>query len=105
MMLLNAEVEIVKRNELHTFIVLPKRWISERSLGWLDHVRRLWKNGERKLCTIHQMLVLAFIALLLRNVSSTTRIKQVQVKPSAGQVREWTAYVAGNYKPIELPID
>ena len=30
----NAEVEVVKRNELHTFAVLPKRWIVERSF-WL----------------------------------------------------------------------
>ena len=65
MAVLNAEVEIVKRNELHTFTVLPKRWIVERSLGWLDHFRRLWKNCERKLYTLHQMFVLAFIALLL----------------------------------------
>ena len=37
----NAEVEIVKRNELHTFVVLPKSWIVERSFGWLDKCRRL----------------------------------------------------------------
>lgn len=43
----NAEVEVVKRNELHTFVVLPKRWIVERSFGWLDKCRRLWKNCER----------------------------------------------------------
>ena len=36
-----AEVEVVKRNELHTFAVLPKRWIVERSFGWLDKCRRL----------------------------------------------------------------
>jgi transposase len=66
MTLLNAEVEIVKRNELPTFVVLPQRWIVERSLAWLDHFRRLWKNCERKLHTVHQMLVLAFIALLLQ---------------------------------------
>jgi transposase len=64
--LLNAEVEIVKRNEVHTFAVLPKRWIVERSLGWLDHYRRLWKNCERKLYTVHQMVSLAFISVLLR---------------------------------------
>jgi len=66
MALLNAEVEIAKRNELHKFAVLPKRWIVERSLGWLDHIRRLWKNCERKLYTIHQMVSLAFISVLLR---------------------------------------
>ena len=29
-----ASVEVVKRNELHTFVVLPKRWVVERSRGW-----------------------------------------------------------------------
>ena len=42
----NAEVEVVKRNELHTFSVIPKRWIVERSFGWLDKCRRLWKNAK-----------------------------------------------------------
>ena len=65
-LLTGAEVEIVKRNELHTFKVLPKRWIVERSFAWLDHNRRLWKNCERSLHTSLQMVNLAFIALLLR---------------------------------------
>ena len=62
----NAEVEVVKRNELHTFVVLPKRWIVERSFGWLDKCRRLWKNCERLLQNSFQMVSLAFIRLLLR---------------------------------------
>ena len=41
--LLGASVEVVKRNELHTFVVLPKRWMVERSFGWLEKCRRLWK--------------------------------------------------------------
>ena len=32
----------VKRNELHTFVVLPKRWVVERSFAWLEKCRRLW---------------------------------------------------------------
>ena len=61
-----AEVEVVKRNELHTFAVLPKRWIVERSFAWLDQYRRLWKNCERKLHNSFQMISLAFIRLLLK---------------------------------------
>ena len=61
--LCNANVEIVKRNELHTFAVLPKRWIVERSFAWL---RRLWKNCERNLQTSFQMVTLAFIRLILK---------------------------------------
>jgi transposase len=66
--LLGASVEIVKRNLLHTFIVLPKRWVVERSFGWLEKSRRLWKNCERKLSTSHQMVVLAFIAIILKRL-------------------------------------
>lgn len=61
-----AEVEVVKRNELHTFAVLPKRWIVERSFAWLDKYRRLWKNCERKLHNSFQMISLVFIRLLLK---------------------------------------
>ena len=61
-----ASVEVVKRNELHQFKVLPKRWIVERTFGWLEKCRRLWKNCERKLHTSLEMTVLAFVALLLR---------------------------------------
>ena len=64
--ILGAEVEVVKRNELHKFVVLPKRWVVERSFGWLEKCRRLWKNCERKLSTSLQMVVLAFISLLLK---------------------------------------
>lgn len=61
-----AEVEVVKRNELHTFSVLPKRRIVERSFGWLDKCRRLWKNCERLLQNSFQMFSLAFIRIILR---------------------------------------
>src|SRR5664279_1405745 len=30
------ELEIIKRDELHTFKILPKRWIVERTFAWID---------------------------------------------------------------------
>ena len=66
--LLGAAVEVVKRNELHTFVVLPKRWVVERSFAWLEKCRRLWKNCERKLNTSLQMVVLAFATLILKRL-------------------------------------
>ena len=66
MALIGAEVEIAKRNELHKFEVIPKRWIVERSFAWLEHFRRLWKNCERLLHTTHQMVTFAFISILLK---------------------------------------
>lgn len=66
--IVGAEVEVVKRNELHTFVVLPKRWIVERSFAWLDKCRRLWKNGERLVNNSLQMTHLAFLSLLLKRL-------------------------------------
>lgn len=64
--LITAEVEVVKRNELHNFTVLPKRWVVERSFGWLEDYRLLWKNCERKIHNTLQATKFAFISILLR---------------------------------------
>ena len=66
--LLGASVEVVKRNELHIFVVLAQRWVVERSFAWLEKCRRLWKNCEGKLNTSLQMVVLSFVALLLKRL-------------------------------------
>ena len=39
-------VEIVKRSDVRKFVVLPKRWIVERTIGWLNRCRRLAKDWE-----------------------------------------------------------
>ena len=59
-------VQITRCSELHTFKVMPKRWVVERSFAWLEKNRRLWKNCERLLNTSLQFVHLAFLALLLR---------------------------------------
>jgi transposase len=64
--LINAEVEVVKRPEMHKFVVVPKRWVVERSFGWLESAHRLWKNTERNMHTTLQMVTLSFISMLLR---------------------------------------
>jgi len=63
---LGATVHVIKRNQLHTFKVIPKRWVVERSFAWLEKCRRLWKNCEQKLTTSRQMIILAFISVLMR---------------------------------------
>lgn len=64
--LLGAEVEVAKRSELHNFVVIPKRWVVERSFSWLEKCRRLWKNCERLISSSLAMMQLAFIRILLR---------------------------------------
>lgn len=63
---LGATVQAAKRNELHTFVVIPQRWVVERSFAWLEKCRRLYKNCERLLNTSLQFIHLAFLVLLLR---------------------------------------
>jgi transposase len=62
----HVSVQIAKRSELHTFKVMPQRWVVERSFAWLEKNRRLWKNCERLLNTSLQLIHLAFLALLLK---------------------------------------
>lgn len=64
--ILGAEVTVAKRSELHKFVVIPQRWVVERSFGWIEKSRRLWKNCERKINTSLQMVVLRFVELLLK---------------------------------------
>ena len=62
---IGASVTVAKRSELHTFAVIPQRWVVERSFGWLEKCRRLWKNCERLLNSSLHMVVIAFIRILL----------------------------------------
>lgn len=61
-----ATVTVAKRSELHKFAVIPQRWVVERSFGWIEKSRRLWKNCERKINTSLQMVVLRFVELILK---------------------------------------
>ena len=65
----HAEVEIVKRSDLAKgFVVLPKRWVVERTLAWLNRCRRLakdWENLNRK---ARAFLLLASIRLMVRRL-------------------------------------
>ena len=59
-------LEIIKRNELHTFKVLPKRWLVERTFAWIDTNRRNSKNYERLNNTCVAMVHLSAIRIMLK---------------------------------------
>jgi transposase len=64
-----VNLEIVKRSDTaKTFTVLPKRWIVERTIGWLNRCRRLAKDWE---CLNRKALAFlrwASIRLMLRRL-------------------------------------
>jgi transposase len=62
-------VEIVKRSEQATgFVVLPMRWVVERTLAWLNRCRRLAKDFENLTDNALALLQLASIRLMLRRL-------------------------------------
>jgi transposase len=62
-------LEIVKRNELHRFVVLPKRWIVERTLAWISRNRRLARDFERYARSAAAFVRLAMIRIMLRRLT------------------------------------
>ena len=63
--LFKIDVEIIKRDEAHTFKVLPKRWIVERTFAWIDTNRRNAKHYERLNETSVAMVHLSAIRIML----------------------------------------
>jgi len=64
-------LEIVKRNDVPRFEVLPKRWIVERSFAWISRCRRLGRDFERHARTVVAFIRLAMIRLMLRRLTAT----------------------------------
>ena len=61
-----VNVEIVKRSDTaRKFVVLPKRWIVERTFAWLSRYRRLSKDYEETISSSESWLWLAMSRLLL----------------------------------------
>ena len=65
-------LEIVKRSEAHKFVVLPKRWIVERTFAWASRYRRLARDFERYARTVAAFFRLAMIRLMLRRLTKPT---------------------------------
>lgn len=63
-------VEVVKRNEVAAgFAVLPKRWIVERTFGWLMQNRRLVRDHETTESSAEAFVHIAMIRLMLRRLA------------------------------------
>ena len=63
------ETEIVKRSDqAKGFVPLPKRWIVERTIAWLNRCRRLAKDWENLNRSALAFLKLASIRLMLRKL-------------------------------------
>ena len=62
-------IEIVKRSDQNKFVVLPKRWIIERTLAWISRYRRLAKDFERFGTTVRNWIFLAMTRLMVKRLA------------------------------------
>jgi transposase len=63
-------IEIVKRNDVPRFEVLPKRWIVERTFAWISRNRRLARDFERHIRFAVAFIRLAMIRIMLRRLAA-----------------------------------
>ena len=68
-------VTVVKRTDttVKGFIVLPKRWVVERTLGWINRARRLSKDFEATIESSLAWMLLALAFLLMRRLARQPR--------------------------------
>ncbi|MGH3624870.1 MAG: transposase, partial [Sciscionella sp.] len=59
----------IKRTELHAFRVVPRRWVVERSFGWLLRYRRLVRDYERRTEHHEAMVYWATVLFMTRRLA------------------------------------
>jgi putative transposase len=75
---LHAMMEVVKRPDVKKFVVIPKRWVVERSFAWLNCARRLAKDFEKTVRSAQTWILLANIRRMLKKVT-TLQLQSMRV--------------------------
>ena len=60
---------VLRLQEQKGFVVLPRRWVVERTFAWLNHHRRLSKDYEGLLSTSEIMIYIVMIRLMVRRLA------------------------------------
>jgi len=65
-----VRLEVIKHTEVKRgFVLLPRRWVVERSFAWAARFRRLARDYERLAQTLAGLHYLAFAILMLANLA------------------------------------
>ena len=68
-------LEVVKLPEANRgFVLLPRRWVVERSFAWAARCRRLARDYERLPTTLAGLHVVAFASLMLRHAAALVAV-------------------------------
>ena len=64
-------LQVVKRaKDAKGFVVLPRRWVIERTFGWLGRYRRLSRDYEYLLLTSEVLIYAAMVRLMLHRLTN-----------------------------------
>jgi transposase len=80
-------VEVIKRTELHVFKVVPRRWVVERTFGWLMRYRRLCRDYERRTEHHEAMVYWATVLIMTRRLARIENPTLPQPRQRWGQPR------------------
>ena len=59
---------VLRKDKLKEFVLVPKRWVSERTFAWLYNSRRLSKDYERQTSSSEAMIYIAMIRIMARRL-------------------------------------
>jgi putative transposase len=101
---LNVDLEIVKKPpEAHTFRVLHRRWVVERTFGWLNRERRLSKDYERLPATTEAFVNITMVRLMTRRLARQLREPAIRVMVVPAKQPPPKLLPAGQPLPALLP--
>ena len=60
---------VLRPKEAKKFILLPRRWVVERTSGWLNHSRRFSKSYERLVRTDETWVYIAMTRIMLNRLA------------------------------------
>jgi putative transposase len=63
--------QVLRSGEQKGFVVLPRRWVVERTFSWLNNCRRLSKDYELLTQTSEALIYVAMTRLMLRRLEPT----------------------------------
>lgn len=83
---LNIDIVVVPRNaDVRGFQVLPRRWVVERTFGWLTRCRRLARDYERKTAHAEAMIDMAMIRLMAARLAGEAVDPQGPIETEAAR--------------------
>jgi transposase len=71
---LKITIQVVARRKAHTFEVLPRRWVVERTFAWISKYRRTTRDYEHLPASHEAMILWAMIALMTRRLAEPVHL-------------------------------